>query len=63
MPITKHSFINQIDLGIYNKDIYTTVTLASYVNNDPVEKHNKKMQEIKTKKRQLLAELEALKNE
>jgi hypothetical protein len=54
---------NQIDLGIYNKDIYTTVTLASYVNNDPVEKHNKKMQEIKTKKRQLLAELEALKNE
>ena len=28
-----------------------------------VEKHNKKMQEIKTKKRQLLAELEALKNE
>ena len=54
---------NQIDLGVYNQDIYTTVTLASYVNNDPVEKHNKKMQEIKTKKRQLLAELEALKNE
>ncbi len=52
---------NQIDLGVYNKDIYTTVTLASYVNNDPVEKHNKKMQEIKTKKQQLLIELEALK--
>ena len=52
---------NQIDLGVYNKDIYTTVTLASYVNNDPVEKHNKKMQEIKIKKQQLLVELEALK--
>jgi hypothetical protein len=54
---------NQIDLGVYNRDIYTTVTLASYVNNDPVEKHNKELQEIKIKKQQLLLELEALKNE
>ena len=51
---------NQIDLGVYNQDIYTTVTLASYVNNDPVEKHNKKLQEISIQKRQLQAELEAL---
>ena len=54
---------NQIDLGVYNQDIYTTVTLASYVNNDPVEKHNRELQEIKTKKQKLLLELEALKNE
>ena len=51
---------NQIDLGVYNQDIYTTVTLASYVNNDPVEKHNRELQEIKIKKKQLLLELEAL---
>jgi len=52
---------NQIDLGVYNQDIYTTVSLASYVNNDPVEKHRKKLQEINIKKRELLTELEALK--
>ena len=51
---------NQIDLGVYDRDIYTTVTLASYVNNDPVEKHNRELQEIKIKKQQLLIELEAL---
>ena len=51
---------NQIDLGVYDRDIYTTVTLASYVNNDPVEKHNKELQEIKIKKQQLFIELEAL---
>jgi hypothetical protein len=53
---------NQIDLGVYTKDIYTTVTLASYVNNDPVEVHNKKLREINIEKRKLQAELEALKN-
>ncbi len=41
---------NQIDLGVYNKDIYTTVTLASYVNNDPVEKHNKNYRIFKQEK-------------
>jgi len=54
-------FFNQIDLGVYSKDIYTTVSLNSYVSNDPVEIHNKNIQRINTKKRQLLAELEALK--
>ena len=58
---TNLDFFNQIDLGVYSKDIYTTVSLNSYVNNDPVEVHNKKIQEINIKKRQLLAELEALK--
>ena len=58
---TNSDFFNQIDLGVYSKDIYTTISLNSYVSNDPVEVHNKKIQEINIKKRQLLAELEALK--
>ena len=60
---TNLDFFNQIDLGVYSKDIYTTVSLNSYVSNDPVEVHKKNIQRINTKKRQLLAELEALKNE
>ena len=52
---------NQIDLGIYSKDIYVTVSLNSYINNDPVEIHNQKIRQINIKKKQLLAELEALK--
>ena len=60
---TNLDFFNQIDLGVYSKDIYTTVSLNSYVNNDPVEIHKKNLQKINTKKKQLLIELEALKNE
>ena len=45
---------NQIDLGVYSKDIYTTVTLASYVNNDPVEIHKKKLQDIQARKNKIL---------
>ena len=52
---------NQIDLGVYSKDIYTTVTLSSYVNNDPVEIHKKKLQDIQVKKSKILKELEILK--
>ena len=60
---TNLDFFNQIDLGVYSKDIYTTVSLNSYVSNDPVEVHKKNIQRINTNKRKLLAELEALKNE
>jgi len=52
---------NQIDLGVYSKDIYTTVTLSSYVNNDPVEIHKRKLQDIQVKKNKILKELEILK--
>ena len=38
---TNLDFFNQIDLGVYSKDIYTTVSLNSYVSNDPVEIHKK----------------------
>ena len=58
---TSLDLYNQVDLGVYNKDIYTTITLASYVNNDPVEIHNKKLQEINIEKRKLQKELELLK--
>ena len=60
---TNLDLFNQVNLGVYNKDIYTTITLASYINNDPVEIHNKKLQEINIEKRKLMIELEALKNE
>jgi len=51
---TNLDFFNQIDLGVYSKDIYTTVSLNSYVSNDPVEIHKKNLERINTKKKQLL---------
>ena len=58
---TNLDFFNQIDLGIYDKEIYIGVTLTSYTFNDVVEVYNRKIQQISIKKRQILAELEALK--
>jgi len=58
---TNLDFFNQIDLGIYDKEIYISVTLTSYTFNDVVEIYNRKIQQISIKKRQILAELEALK--
>ena len=55
------SLFNQIDLASYSQEIYTTVSLSSYVQNDPVEVHTKKLNDIADKKRKLLIELEALK--
>ena len=40
---------NQIDLGVYNKDIYSGVTLASYTQNDPVEVHKVQLQKAQSK--------------
>jgi len=54
---------NQLDLSAYSKDIYTKITLASYIENDPVEVHRKKLEEITRKKQKLIIELEALRNE
>ena len=59
---TNLELYNQVDLGVYNTDIYTGVTLASYSQNDPIETHNKKLQDITIQKRKLMIELEALKN-
>jgi hypothetical protein len=55
------NLFNQIDLASYSQEIYTTVSLSSYVQNDPVEVHTKKLNDIADKKRKLLIELEALK--
>jgi len=54
---------NQIDLGVYNKDIYSGVTLASYTQNDPVEVHSVQLQKAQNKTNRLKLELEAMKNE
>ena len=54
---------NQIDLGVYNKDIYSGVTLASYTQNDPVRVHEVQLQKAQNKTNRLKLELEAMKNE
>jgi len=56
-------FNNQIDLGVYDKEIYGDVTLASYSQNDPVEVHRVQLLEAKQKTNKLKLELEAMKNE
>ena len=56
-------FFDQVNLDMYNKQIYTNVSLAGYIQNDPVEVHRKKMEEITIKKRTLMIELQQLKNE
>ena len=57
------ALFNQIDLGVYNKDIYSGVTLASYTQNDPVEVHRVQLQKAQSKTNRLKLELEAMKNE
>ena len=54
---------NQLDLGVYNKKIYSNVTLASYTQNDPVEVHKVQLQKAQSKTNKLKLELEAMKNE
>ena len=52
---------NQIDLGVYAKDIYTNITLVSYTQNDPVEIHRVELYKAQEKTKRLQLELEALK--
>ena len=56
-------FNNQIDLGVYDKEIYGDITLASYSQNDPVEVHRVQLLKAKQKTNKLKLELEAIKNE
>ena len=53
---------NQIDLSVYNKEIYSEITLASYSQNDPVEVHRVQLQEAKNKTNKLKLELQVMKN-
>jgi len=57
------SFFDQVNLDMYNKQIYTNVSLSGYIQNDPVEVHRKKMEEITIKKRELMIELQQLKGQ
>ena len=56
-------FNNLIDLGVYDKEIYGDITLASYSQNDPVEVHRVQLLEAQQKTNRLKLELEAMKNE
>ena len=47
---------------IDNRKIYNTVSLASYIANDPVNIKDKKLQDININKQRLLLEIQALKN-
>ncbi len=52
---------NQVDLSVYNKEIYGDITLAKYSQNDPVEVHRVQLQEARNKTNKLKLELEAMK--
>ena len=54
------AFFEQMSLDMYNKQIYGDVTLANYTQNDAVEVHRKKLEEISMKKRAIMIELEQL---
>ena len=54
-------FFEQLSLNVYNKDIYTNVRLTKYIQNDPIKKHNEKMDDIKWRKQKILLDLEQLK--
>ena len=45
---------------MYNQQIDGDVTLTSYIQNDAVEVHHRKLEEISMKKRALMIELEQL---
>jgi hypothetical protein len=47
---------------IDNRDIYNTVSLASYIVNDPINIKDNKLQDININKQRLLLEIQALKN-
>lgn len=52
---------NQVDLSVYDKEIYGNVTLAQYSQNDPIEVHNVQLQKARSKTNKLKLELEAMK--
>ena len=47
---------------IDNRKIYNTVSLASYIENDPVNRKDKQLQDININKQRLLLEIQALRN-
>jgi len=57
----KNIYLDQLNMQD-NRQIYVNVSLASYVENDKITINNKKLNEIRYRKNQLLLELERLKN-
>ena len=58
-----NAFFEQMSLDMYNQQIYSNISLTGYIQNDPVEVHRKKLEEISMKKRALMIELEQLKGQ
>jgi len=59
--VPKDIYLDQLNL-IDNRLIYADKSLATYIQNDKMEIKARKLQEINTKKQQILMELEVLKN-
>jgi len=57
----KNIYLDQLNI-FDNRQIYPNTNLASYTQNDKIEIKAKKLQEIKSRKKQILLELEVLKN-
>jgi hypothetical protein len=57
----KDIYLDQLNL-IDNRIIYADKSLASYIQNDKMEIKARKLQEIRSRKQQILIELEVLKN-
>ena len=53
-------FTIQPDLGVYNKEIYQTISLNEYIENDEIEVHKKKLYNISRQKDQIMLELNIL---
>ena len=57
----KNIYTEQINI-FDNRDIYSNITLSSYYKSDPMNIQYRKIEKIKQEKKQLLIEIEALKN-
>ena len=63
IPFYKQKNIYTEQINIFdNRDIYSNITLSSYYKSDPMNIQYRKIEKIKQEKKQLLIEIEALKN-
>ena len=63
IPFYKPKNIYKDQINIFdNRDIYSNITLSSYYKSDPMNIQHRKIEKIKQEKKQLLIEIEALKN-
>ena len=57
----KDIYLDQLNMQD-NRQIYVNVNLATYIENDKITVNKKKLNEIQLKKREILLELERLRN-